>query len=261
MFDKFTGRARRVLVLAREEAGVLNHNYIGTEHLLLGLIAEEKGVAAKALGELGVGLEQVRERVGQILGPGTGRHEFAGQAPFTPRSRKVLELSFKEALQLGHNYIGTEHILLGLVREGEGVAAQVLVHMGADLASIREEVLKQLPASRPGRQEIRRALRSRSGRLAWLDDYDRLALRPGGPILRAIAEMGILPEEFIRQVLGQAQLNEVMTWLREGYPIAKALESFGIPLEDFRSRVVEILKSEEEPPKPDAEEPPVSDSG
>ena len=132
MFERFTDRARRVLVLAQEEARLLNHSFIGTEHILLGLIHEGEGVAAKALEPLGVTLEAVREKVEETIGlAGTAP---TGSPPFTPRAKKVLELSLREALQLGHNYIGTEHMLLGLVREGEGVAAQVLVSLGADLA-------------------------------------------------------------------------------------------------------------------------------
>ena len=128
MFERFTDRARRVVVLAQEEARMLNHNYIGTEHILLGLIHEGEGVAAKALESLGISLEAVRSQVEEIIGQ--GQQAPSGHIPFTPRAKKVLELSLREALQLGHNYIGTEHILLGLIREGEGVAAQVLVKLG-----------------------------------------------------------------------------------------------------------------------------------
>ena len=142
MFERFTDRARRVLVLAQEEARLLNHNFIGTEHILLGLIHEGEGVAAKALESLGISLEAVREKVEETIGPaGTAG---TGSPPFTPRAKKVLELSLREALQLGHNYIGTEHMLLGLVREGEGVAAQVLVNLGADLSRVRQQVIQLL---------------------------------------------------------------------------------------------------------------------
>jgi ATP-dependent Clp protease ATP-binding subunit ClpC len=142
LFERFTDRARRVLVLAQEEARLLNHNFIGTEHILLGLIHEGEGVAAKALESLGISLEAVREKVEETIGPaGTST---TGSPPFTPRAKKVLELSLREALQLGHNYIGTEHMLLGLVREGEGVAAQVLVSLGADLARVRQQVIQLL---------------------------------------------------------------------------------------------------------------------
>jgi ATP-dependent Clp protease ATP-binding subunit ClpC len=135
MFERFTDRARRVVVLAQEEARLLNHSYIGTEHILLGLIHEGEGVAAKALESLGISLEAVRSQVEEIIGQGGSSP--SGHIPFTPRAKKVLELSLREALQLGHNYIGTEHILLGLIREGEGVAAQVLVKLGADGRSRR----------------------------------------------------------------------------------------------------------------------------
>ncbi|MEZ5270298.1 MAG: ATP-dependent Clp protease ATP-binding subunit [Microthrixaceae bacterium] len=149
MFERFTDRARRVVVLAQEEARLLNHNYIGTEHILLGLIHEGEGVAAKALESLGISLEAVRQQVEEIIGQ--GGQSPSGHIPFTPRAKKVLELSLREALQLGHNYIGTEHILLGLIREGEGVAAQVLVKLGADLSRVRQQVI-QLLSGYPGSQ-------------------------------------------------------------------------------------------------------------
>ena len=142
MFERFTDRARRVVVLAQEEARMLNHNYIGTEHILLGLIHEGEGVAAKGLESLGISLEGVRAQVEEIIGQ--GQQAPSGHIPFTPRAKKVLELSLREALQLGHNYIGTEHILLGLIREGEGVAAQVLVKLGADLNRVRQQVIQLL---------------------------------------------------------------------------------------------------------------------
>jgi ATP-dependent Clp protease ATP-binding subunit ClpC len=142
MFERFTDRARRVVVLAQEEARMLNHNYIGTEHILLGLIHEGEGVAAKAMEGMGISLEAVRAQVEEIIGQ--GQQAPSGHIPFTPRAKKVLELSLREALQLGHNYIGTEHILLGLIREGEGVAAQVLVKLGADLNRVRQQVIQLL---------------------------------------------------------------------------------------------------------------------
>ena len=142
MFERFTDRARRVVVLAQEEARLLNHSYIGTEHILLGLIHEGEGVAAKALESLSISLEAVRNQVEEIIGQGGSSP--SGHIPFTPRAKKVLELSLREALQLGHNYIGTEHILLGLIREGEGVAAQVLVKLGADLSRVRQQVIQLL---------------------------------------------------------------------------------------------------------------------
>src|SRR5258708_32468881 len=139
MFERFTDRARRVVVLAKEEARMLDHDYIGTEHILLGLIREGEGVAAKALESLGISLEAARRQVEEIIGP--GQQAPSGHVPFTPRAKKVLELSLREALQLGHNYIGTEHILLALILEGEGVAAQVLVKLRAHLGRVRHHVI------------------------------------------------------------------------------------------------------------------------
>src|SRR5258708_2206271 len=149
MFERFTDRARRGVVLAQDEARMLNHNYIGTEHVLLGLIHEGEGAAAKALESLGISLEGVRQQVEEIIGQ--GQQAPSGHIPFTPRAKKVLELSLREALQLGHNYIGTEHILLGLIREGEGVAAQVLVKLGADLSRVRQQVIQLLHGG-PGKE-------------------------------------------------------------------------------------------------------------
>src|SRR5713101_426413 len=142
MFERFTDRARRVVVLAQEEARMLNHNYIGTEHVLLGLIHEGDGVAAKALESLGISLEAVRSQVEEIIGQ--GQSAPTGHIPFTPRAKKVLELSLREALHLGHNYIGTEHILLGLARENEGVAARILLDFDTDAEKIRGAVIETL---------------------------------------------------------------------------------------------------------------------
>jgi ATP-dependent Clp protease ATP-binding subunit ClpC len=142
MFERLTDRARRVVVLAQEEARMLNHNYIGTEHILLGLIREGDGVAAKALTSLGIDLQAVRQQVTEIIGQ--GQQAPSGHIPFTPRAKKVLELSQREATELGHSYIGTGHILLGLIREGQGVAAQVLVKEGADMDRVRPQVAQAL---------------------------------------------------------------------------------------------------------------------
>ena len=142
MFERFTDRARRVIVLAQDEAKLLNHNYIGTEHLLLGLIHEGEGVAAKALEQLGITLQAAREQVVEIMGQ--GQQVPTGHIPFSPRAKRVLELSLREALQMNHNYIGTEHILLGLVREGEGVASQVMLKLGVDLNRVRSTVIQLL---------------------------------------------------------------------------------------------------------------------
>jgi ATP-dependent Clp protease ATP-binding subunit ClpC len=159
MFERFTDQARRVVVLAQDESRILNHNYIGTEHLLLGMLREGKGGAATALEAMGIGLEAVRQQVEEIVG--RGKEIPSGHIPFTPRAKKVLEFSLRESLQLGHDYIGSEHILLGLIREGEGLAAQILVQLGADLPRVREQVLRQL-ADQPAeqREEERSSVRT-----------------------------------------------------------------------------------------------------
>jgi ATP-dependent Clp protease ATP-binding subunit ClpC len=206
MFERFTDRSRRVVVLAQEEARMLSHNYIGPEHILLALVHEGEGVAAKALMGLGVSLHAVREQVEELIG--RGESEQRGHIPFTPRAKRVLELSLREALQLGHNYIGTEHILLGILREGENVAAQVLVRMGIDLNRVRQEVVKVLgsgespggsPEAGPAPEiriargavthdfllaEVRKALAGISERLAAIERHLGLnggAQDPGGP--------------------------------------------------------------------------------
>src|SRR5882724_2183999 len=151
MFERYTDRARRVIVLAQEEARMLNHNYIGTEHLLLGLLGEAEGVAAKALESLGISPAAVRQQVEVIIG--RGQQAPPGHIPFTPRAKKVLDLADREARALGHHYIGTEHLLLGLIREGDGVAAQVLVKLGAEMNQVRQQVI-QLLHEDPGTDEI-----------------------------------------------------------------------------------------------------------
>src|ERR671933_420424 len=174
MFERFTERARKVVVLAQEEARHFNHNYIGTEHLLLGLLREDEGVAARALSSLNVTLDEVREQVESIVG--YGEEGTGGQAPFTPRSKKVLELALREALQLGHNYIGTEHILLGLVRESEGVAARVLSNLGVDPDKVRREVVRMLGGGRSqrGRCEASgRGVEAKRPKTRQLDQYGR----------------------------------------------------------------------------------------
>ena len=145
MFERFTDWARQVIVLAQEEARMLDHNYVGTEHILLGLIRQGEGVAAKALESLGISLDVIRQEVEEIIGQ--GQETPSGHIPFTPRAKKVLELSLRESRQFGHDYIATEHILLGLVREGGGVAAQVLVKLGADLNRVRQQVTQLLAAA------------------------------------------------------------------------------------------------------------------
>jgi hypothetical protein len=159
MFERFTDRARRVVVLAQEEAMRFDHNYIGTEHLLLGLLREEQGVAAVALAAVGVELEAVRVRLEEAVGRGTDPQ--SGHIPFTPRAKKVLELSLREALQLGHNYIGTEHILLGLIREGKGLAAELIVGFGVPPSRLRAQViglLRDMPAPMRAAEQVARGV-------------------------------------------------------------------------------------------------------
>src|SRR5689334_22571423 len=180
MFERFTDRARRVVVLAQEEARMLSHNYIGTEHILLGLIHEGEGVAAKALESLDISLEAVRAQVEEIIGQ--GQQAPSGHIPFTPRAKKVLELSLREALQLGHTYIGTEHILLGLIREGAGVAAQVLVKLHVELNRVRQQVLQLLSSHQEGDAVRPGADEPASSSSSLLDQFGRnltLAAREG----------------------------------------------------------------------------------
>ena len=180
MFERYTDRARRVVVLAQEEARRLDHNYIGTEHILLGLIHEGDGIAAKALVSLEINLDVVRQQVEEIIGQ--GQQAPSGHIPFTPRAKKVLELSRREAEQFGHDYIGTEHVLLGLIREGNGVAAQVLIRLGADPNRVRKQVIQLIsgqqqppqPGRRPPREgaiitELQARLLAVEGRLAAVE--------------------------------------------------------------------------------------------
>jgi ATP-dependent Clp protease ATP-binding subunit ClpA len=156
VFERFTERARQVVVLAQDEARALKHNYIGTEHILLGLLREEEGLAARVLESLDVTVEEVRMQVARIIGQGD--ELTTGQIPFTPRAKKVLELSLREALALGNNYIGTEHVLLGLARENQGVAARILLDFGADAERIRNEVIRMLSGpGQPSAQAVSRA--------------------------------------------------------------------------------------------------------
>jgi ATP-dependent Clp protease ATP-binding subunit ClpA len=219
MFEKFSDRARRVVVLSQEEARLLNHNYIGTEHILLGLVDEGEGVAARALGSLNIRLDAVRREVEEIIG-----HDGSppsGHIPFTPRAKKVLELSLREAYQLGYSYIGTEHILLGLVREGEGVACQVLVRLGASLPTVRARVL-QLATKSPGESTGGLMFRPSSELAAVLGEAHRVAEargesevmpihlflaaveHPDGAAGRMLRMVGVDPEELRRQVLDES---------------------------------------------------------
>jgi ATP-dependent Clp protease ATP-binding subunit ClpC len=177
MFERFTDRARRVVVLAQEEARMLNHNYIGTEHLLLGLVHEGRGVAAQALEAAGISLEAVRQQVEQIIG--RGQQAPRGHIPFTPRAKKVLELALGESDALGHGHVDTEHLLLGLIREGHGVAANVLTRLGGDLNSMRQQVIRLLPhqagtgaigaGRRPGKRERERLIDDAIARIGYVD--------------------------------------------------------------------------------------------
>ncbi|WP_127842689.1 ATP-dependent Clp protease ATP-binding subunit [Actinomyces wuliandei] len=207
MFERFTDRARRVVVLAQDEARALNHNYIGTEHLLLGLIHEGEGVAAKALESMDISLDAVRAQVVEIIGE--GQSAPTGHIPFTPRGKKVFELSMREALQLGHNYIGTEHLLLGLLREGEGVAAQVLTNLGGDLSSVRQTVLQML-SGYEGKETVNAGGPSKEGTpsgSAILDQFGRnltAAAREGklDPVIGRYKEM-----ERVMQILSRRTKN------------------------------------------------------
>ncbi len=231
MFERFTDRARQTVVVAQEEARRLGHDYIGTEHLLLGLLGEPDGVAAKALNQLGISLEATRARVESIIGRGSG--EPTGQIPFTPRAKKVLELSLREALQLGHNYIGTEHVLLGLVREGEGVAAQVLVQQGAGLAQIRKRVLALLSgqepsaahASRrtPGAEEAMRAAEQLAAGAPMGSQHllEALARSEDSAAARALAALGIDPDR-LAAAIDEIELEGTTDLTAEAAAVRKA---------------------------------------
>ncbi|ACH62218.1 Clp family protein, ATPase domain [Mycobacterium phage Myrna] len=180
IFERFTDRARRVCVLAQEEARMLNHAYIGTEHLLLGLVHEGEGVAAKALQALDINLEEVRAEVEEIIGH--GQQAPTGHIPFTDRSKRVLELSLREALQLGHNYIGTEHLLLALIREGEGVGCQVLVKRGAELTKVRQVVIQLLSGYDPELAKKRNREEEQTTIQGQLNDTERVVEKVTGKI-------------------------------------------------------------------------------
>jgi ATP-dependent Clp protease ATP-binding subunit ClpA len=218
MFERFTDRARRVVVLAQEEARLLNHNYIGTEHILLGLISEQDGVAARALEQLGIALDVVRAKVQAIIGEGGSAP--TGHIPFTPRAKKVLELSLREALQLGHNYIGTEHILLGLIREGDGVGAQVLMTLGADLSVVRQAVINLLGGFKGAPPAMH--MRTRAGMTPAAAKADVEARRMAGG-----------------QPVGSQHL--LLALLQQHDSIgAKALEGLGVTVESLQQRMAEI---------------------
>jgi ATP-dependent Clp protease ATP-binding subunit ClpA len=212
MFERFTDRARRVVVLAQEEARLLNHNYIGTEHILLGLIHEGEGVAATSLESLGISLEAVRGQVEEIIGQ--GQSAPTGHIPFTPRAKKVLELSLREAKQLGHNYIGTEHILLGLVREGEGVAAQVLVELGADLSWVRQQVIQVLSGYAGGTVAAEQAgARRRLVRMTLPEDLRQAEVKLAH--VRRAKEAAIEAEDFEQAAALRNQERELLARVAE----------------------------------------------
>jgi ATP-dependent Clp protease ATP-binding subunit ClpA len=208
VFERFTDRARRVIVLAQEEARLLNHDYVGTEHLLLGLVHEGQGVGARALESLGISLEVVRAQVEAVLG--RGRHAPSGHLPFTPRAKKVLELTLREALELRHNYIGTEHILLGLIREGEGVAAQVLVQLGVDLRRARQQVI-QLLSGHAGSGEA--GARTRLVRMSVPEDL-REAEEQLAEVRRE-KQAAIDAEEFDRAAALRDKERQLVAWVAE----------------------------------------------
>ena len=178
MFNRFTERARKVIILAKEEARRFNHDYIGTEHILLGLIREGEGVAATVLQKIGVSLENIRLEIEKLVQPGPTT-QIIGDIPFTPRAKKALELAAEEARALGHNYIGTEHILLGLIREGEGIASQVLLNLGMDLNTVRNEVMELLGSALPGFGQAQREV-SPPARGAELFPQRAVARHPAG---------------------------------------------------------------------------------
>ncbi|MBA2443677.1 MAG: ATP-dependent Clp protease ATP-binding subunit, partial [Rubrobacter sp.] len=253
MFERFTERARKVVVLAQEEARHFNHNYIGTEHLLLGLLREDEGVAARALTSLNVTLDEVREQVESIVG--YGEEGTGGQAPFTPRSKKVLELALREALQLGHNYIGTEHILLGLVRESEGVAARVLSNLDVDPDKVRREVVRMLGGGRSGQRGRGQAAQSggeqASGKGVEAKRPKTRQLDQYGRNLTAYAEENKLDPvvgrsseiERIMQILVRRTKNNPVIIGEPG--VGKTAIVEGLAEEIAEDRVPEILKGKE----------------
>ena len=267
VFERFTERARQVVVLAQEEARTLTHNYIGTEHILLGLLREEEGLAARALESLDITIERVRTQVVRIVG--SGEEATSGQIPFTPRAKKVLELALREALSLGHNYIGTEHILLGLVRENEGIAARILLDFDADSEKIRNAVIRML--SGPGTPQsgevtmVGREITRRGFDLAWLDGMepvlDRLAAEIRGKLGRdpdagdLLLALACAPDTLPGQTLGELGVDLDVLWgmierarehaLRARVEIARAQEQATQQIRELRRAKQQAIEGQE----------------
>jgi ATP-dependent Clp protease ATP-binding subunit ClpA len=248
MFERFTKSARHVVVLAQDEAAGLNHNYIGTEHLLLALLREQQGPAARALGRLGITAPEVRQEIRARIGQ--GQKQPKGHIPFTPRAKKVLELSLREAVALHHNYIGTEHLLLGLVREGTGVGAQILIEKAGDLAAVRMALLDSLPVSHaePARRWLRRRGGLRYGDSVEpedLDESDELRTTPAAEVSLEEASRLAGPSPVGSHHLLLATLADSDT------AAARALAALGVNLDQAREalRDADVTGTSDEAPE------------